>query len=200
MSARMTTVLIGVAAALNGCMVLGPDYTRPDVNLPAKYPESGSTGTAVAVPANWRLLYENPLLDTLVTAGLAQSTEVMLVIARIEEAEALLRETAAATLFPQVDVGALTRRSRASTRAGSLPPGAGTTRSDFQLSASTGFQLDFWGRLRRLGEAARAQYAATRHGRDVVALTLAASISQVNFNPRSLDAQILVSHHRKGEL
>lgn len=193
MSARTTTALIAIGAVLNGCMLLGPDYKRPEVGLPASYPGSGSTGTTVTVPANWWRLYEDPVLDKLVTTGLAQNTDVKLAIARIEEAEAVLRETAAATLFPQIDIDAFAGRSRASTRAGASPPGAGATRSDFQLAARTSFELDFWGRMRRLREAARAQYAATRYGRDVVALTLAAGISQTYFNLRSLDAQIIHS-------
>lgn len=193
MSARITAALIAIGAMLNGCMLLGPDYKRPDVSLPASYPESGSTGTTVSVPANWWLLYKDPLLDKLVAAGLAQNTDVKLAVARIEEAEAILRETNAATLFPQIDIDAFAGRSRASTRAGGTPPVAGATSNDFQLAARTSFELDFWGRLRRLREAARAQYAATRYGRDVVALTLAAGISQTYFNLRSLDAQIIHS-------
>lgn len=193
MRTRTVAVAIGIAATLNGCMLLGPDYKRPEVALPASYPEAVADGETVSVPANWWLLYKDPLLDHLVATGLAQNTDVKLAIARIEEAESLLRETAAATLFPQVDVDAFAGRSRTSSRAGGVPASAGTTSNNFQLAARTSFELDFWGRLRRLREAARAQYAVTRYARDVVSLTLAAGISQAYFNLRSLDAQIIVS-------
>lgn len=191
MSARLAVVV--AALALGGCTLLGPDYKRPQIDLPNRYPEAeAGTAAAVPVPANWWLLYGDPLLDKLVTAGLVQNTDVKVAVARIEEAEAVLRE-AAATLFPQVDANAFAGRSRASTRAGSLPSGATATRNNFQLSANTTFELDFWGRLRRLREAARAQYIGTRYARDVVALTLAGAISQTYFTVRSLDAQLVVS-------
>src|SRR5690606_12488820 len=55
------------------------------------------------------------------------------------------------------------------------------------------FELDFWGRLRRLRESARAELLATRYAHDVVALTLTADVAATYFELRSLDAQILVS-------
>src|SRR5690606_16638697 len=59
--------------------------------------------------------------------------------------------------------------------------------------ATTAFELDFWGRLRRANEAAQAQYLATRYGRDVVGLTLASAIAQTYFAVRSLQAQTEVA-------
>ena len=57
-----------------------------------------------------------------------------------------------------------------------------------RYAAKLQFELDFWGRLRRIREAARAQYMGSRYARDVVALTLAAGIAQSYFNLRALDA------------
>ena len=65
--------------------------------------------------------------------------------------------------------------------------------NNFALGVSTSYEIDFWGRLRRLQEAAQAQYAASDFGREVVALTLAAAISRTYFNVRALDTQIVVS-------
>ncbi|CAG0994460.1 partial Outer membrane protein OprJ, partial [Methylophilaceae bacterium] len=62
-----------------------------------------------------------------------------------------------------------------------------------RLALSTSFELDFWGRLRRASEAARAQALGTRYGRDVTALTLAGVTAQSYFSLRSLDAQIAVT-------
>jgi multidrug efflux system outer membrane protein len=92
-----------------------------------------------------------------------------------------------------VDANVTTGRSQSGTRTGTLPTASGALRDNFVVAANTSFELDFWGRLRRGREAAIAQYAATRYGRDAVALTLTAGISQAYFNVRSLDAQILVS-------
>jgi multidrug efflux system outer membrane protein len=180
-----------LALSLSGCMLLGPNYRRPAVNVPGSYPEADAGG-ALTIPADWWRLYKDPALDEFVAAGLERNSDLKLALARMEEAEALVRE-ANSTFLPEIDANATAGRSRASTRTGTLPPTVAAIRNNFLLSANTSFELDFWGRLRRGREAARAQYLGSRYGRDVVALTLAASIAQTYFNVRSLDAQIIVS-------
>ncbi len=190
MSARHA--VLGLIFALGGCM-LGPDYKRPDMELPASYAEAAPGATAaVNVPADWWTLYRDPMLDQLVKTGLERNTDVRLAVARIEEAQALLREVDA-TLLPEIDANLAAGRSRSSTSTGTLPSGAKPIRSNFLVSANTSFELDFWGRLRRLQESARAQYIGSRYGHDVVSLTLTANIAQTYFTIRSLDAQITVS-------
>jgi multidrug efflux system outer membrane protein len=188
-----TIVALLASVGLSGCM-LGPNFKLPFLNLPNKYaePEVTPAATPIGAPANWWLLYGDGVLDKLVAVGLENNTDVRIAVARIEEAEALMRE-ASSVLFPEIDLNSAAGRQRASGRTGPLPPGAVIQRNNFLLSASTSFELDFWGRLRRAQEAARAQYMATRYGRDVVALSLAANIAQTYFNVRSLDAQIIVS-------
>lgn len=191
MSARYAALALAMLCA--GCGLVGPDYQRPSFDLPGSYPEPAPGPAApLAVPADWWRLYGDATLDKLVSSGLAKNTDIRIAVARIEEAEAVLRE-ANATFFPLVEAGAAAGRSRSSTQTGLLPPTAAPIRNNFQLTASTAFELDFWGRLRRGAEAAGAQYYASRYGRDVVALTLAAGIAQTYFAVRSLDAQIVAS-------
>jgi len=196
MSARCAAralVMLLLALALGGCTLLGPDYKRPQLNLPGSYPQPAPGPAApLAVPAHWWRLYGDATLDELVASGLDKNTDIRIAVARIEETEAVLREVGA-TFFPLVEAGATAGRSRSSTQAGLLPPTAAPIRNNLQLTASTAFELDFWGRLRRGAEAARAQYTASRYGRDVVALTLTAGIAQTYFAVRSLDAQIGVA-------
>ena len=190
MSARAGAMVL--VFLLAGC-ALGPDFKVPLLNLPRSFPEPvAETTEPLPVPANWWRLYGDATLDQLVAAGLERNADVELAAARVEEAEAVVRESNA-TFLPQIDVNAAAGRSRSSTRTGTLPSTAEGTRNNFLLSANTSFELDFWGRLRRIREATRAQYFASRYAADVVALTLAAGITQTYFNIRSLDAQILVS-------
>lgn len=186
---KRTTLALAAALTLNGCM-LGPNYSRPEVELPADYGAAAPAATALdEVPAEWWRLYQDETLAELVQSALTQNTDVALAAARLEEAEALLRE-AGAVLLPEVDVDASAARARSSAQ---VAPGVAVTRNDFRIGASTRFELDFWGRLRRLREAARAQYLGTRYARDVVALSLAAATTKSYFALRSLDAQIRVS-------
>jgi multidrug efflux system outer membrane protein len=177
----------------SGC-TLGPNFKLPFLNLPQKYPEPEVTaGQPLVVPANWWRLFSDAGLDRLVATGLERNTDVRLAIARLEEAEAFMREVNAVSLFPQIDLQGDANRARASTRTGTFTGSSPPTRNSILLAARTSFEIDFWGRLRRSREAARAQYAATRYAHDVVALTLVASIAQSYFTVRSLDAQIIVS-------
>jgi multidrug efflux system outer membrane protein len=175
---------------LSGCMLLGPNYKRPGVNVPGAYPEADNAG--LVVPTDWWRLYKDPTLDQLVASGLQKNTDIKLAIARMQEAEAFVREVNA-TLLPEIDGNVGASRARSSTRTGTLPASVAAIRNNFSLSANTSFELDFWGRLRRGREAALAQYLSSRYGRDVVALTLSAGIAQTYFSVRSLDAQIIVS-------
>ncbi|MGE5526361.1 MAG: efflux transporter outer membrane subunit [Rhodospirillaceae bacterium] len=187
------TLTFALVAALSGCAAVGPDYQRPALDLPGAYPENApAQSTALAVSADWWKSYNDALLNDLVAAGLANNSDIRLAAARIEEAEAVLRE-ANALFFPEIDASAAAGRSRISTRTGTVPASIPAIRTNYALTATTSFELDFWGRLRRAAEAARAQYFATQYGRDVVALTLAAGVTQTYFAVRSLDAQIIVS-------
>ncbi len=191
---RARVALIGVALALAGCAPVGPDYTRPDVGVPKSFPESDPrpAATLAAVPADWWRLYNDPTLDRFVTAGLSNATDMRVAIARVEEAAAVVREAHAA-LLPQVGGSASAARSGASDQTGPIRAGGIGTLNNFVIAANTAFELDFWGRLRRLQEAAQAQLTATEYARGVVALTLSAAIARTYFNVRSLDAQIAVS-------
>jgi len=179
------------AVALAGaCTVVGPDYERPDVALPASYGGDASAATAgQRVAADWWTGFGDPRLDALIETALARNTDVQAAVARIEEADALLREAGAA-LLPAVNLGAAAGRSQTSGLTAIRTP---LLSNNVQLSASTAYEIDFWGRLRRGTEAARAQALASRHAHDVVQLTVAGLTAQAWFSLRSLDAQVALS-------
>jgi len=183
-----------LAAAFAGCAAVGPDYQRPEVELPQSYPDAAAmTGAAKPLAANWWTLYGDAQLDELVQLALERNADIRMAVARIEEADANLREAGAAFL-PEIDLGATPARSRASSRAAvPIPNGIPVYRNDMRAVLSTSFELDFWGRLRRGVEAVRAQALGTRYARDVVALTLSGLTAQTYFSLRSLDAQLAVT-------
>jgi multidrug efflux system outer membrane protein len=179
-----------LAALLAGCTTVGPDYERPPVELPSAFP--GEIQSEGEIPADWWKLYRDPLLDELVASARSRNADIRLAAARLQEAEALAREAGAAR-YPEVTAGASAGRSRVSTRTIPAPqPGAPLERSQYQLSASTSFELDFWGRLSRAAEAAQANLLASRTSQEVVALSLSGATAQAYFTARSLDAQLEV--------
>jgi multidrug efflux system outer membrane protein len=174
-----------------GCTTVGPDYQRPDIALPAEYP-SREAETVQALPDDWWQLFNDPALNELVASARANNADIRLAAARVQEADALLREARGA-LFPEVTGTYGATRNRVSTRTEPPPAAsAGLERSQHALSASTSFELDFWGRFARASEAAQANLLASRLSQDVVGLTLAGATAQAYFALRSLDAQIEV--------
>jgi len=126
---------IAAALALGGCMV-GPDYRRPDLQVPGAYAEAEGKGAPLGtVPAQWWMLYGDPLLDDLVKAGLERNADVRLAAARVEEAEAALREARATLFFPLVQGQAGASRGR------TIQLG---TQNTFTLGLSTSFEIDLW--------------------------------------------------------
>ena len=182
------------AALLAGCAV-GPDYQRPTQALPAQYPagtdaDAGAAASA-EVPAQWWTLYRQPELDRVVTQALERNRDIEQAVARVEQADALARQ-AGAVLLPRVDLGASAGRARVSPL--SFPPNGGTG-NQFQLGLSASFELDFWGKLRRTREAARASLLASAAARDTVGLTVAALTAQAWFGLRALDEQVVLTRN-----
>jgi multidrug efflux system outer membrane protein len=137
--------------------MVGPDYKRPDMQLPATFAEPASS-QAPAIPAQWWTLYRDPVLDELVRVGLERSADVRLAVARVEEAEAALREARALLFFPEIDGNAGASRSR------TLQFGTANT---FSLGVSTSFELDVWRQAAPRGTlGAGPALAASRYGRD----------------------------------
>jgi multidrug efflux system outer membrane protein len=187
-SSVRTALPFCIAALLAGCAV-GPDYRRPEIELPARFQDAKEAPAAV-IDAEWWKLYGDARLNEMVEGALARNTDVRIAIARIEEADAQLREAGAAFL-PEIDLGASGSRQRfSSTTATPVFPGIPMIRNNVRLALSTAFEIDFWGRLRRTLEAARAQAVGTRYAKDVVTLTVAGLATQSYFALRSLDAQI----------
>ena len=191
---RLTLPALAIPLALAGC-ALGPDYQRPDarVALPDSYagePVAGALNTTPAVAGRWWTLFGDTQLDALVDQALTSSPDALTAAARVEEADAVLRQVNAA-LLPQIDANAGISRSR------SILPNAveptGLLRNTNRIGLSTSFELDVWGRLRRASEAARAQALGTRYTSETVSLSLAASVTQAYLNLRALDAQLLVN-------
>ncbi len=184
-------MVFALATVLSGCAMVGPDYQRPAVNLPGAYPEGERGASAeLKLPADWWRLYKDSRLDDLVARG-SRTTPICRSRSRASRKprRCCARRTPCFSL--KWTVAPAQAGARSSTRTGTCPVNS-AIRSNFSLTATTSFELDFWGRLRRAAEAARAQYTLG-HGRDVVALTLAAGITHTYFLVRSLDAQILVS-------
>ncbi|MCL4746964.1 MAG: efflux transporter outer membrane subunit [Burkholderiaceae bacterium] len=181
---------LALVLALAGCTVVGPDYRRPPSTLPAAYsqPPPAEEGDAAPVAGDWWLHFGDATLSALIATALERNSDLHAAAARIEEADAAMRE-AGASFLPQVNLGGSGARSQTSAMSAQ---GNALLSNNLKLSAATSYEIDFWGRLRRGSESARAQALASRHARDVVALSIAGLTAQAWYALRSLDQQIAI--------
>lgn len=176
-------------ALLSACKSVGPDYQRPQLAVPNQYSEPADQSQS-KVSATWWTAYQDQLLNDLVSKALQNNTDIKLAVARIEEADALVKEVGAATL-PQVDLNAGATRSRVTELGGN--PVTTNPRNDYQAQLGTSFEIDFWGKLRRAKESVRAQMLSTRYAKDTVALSLSGMVATNYLTLRSLDSQLVIT-------
>lgn len=186
-----TLSVISLLATLTACMTVGPDYERPTLAIPESYGKNAlpeTTDMLTEVPDQWWTLYQDPVLNALVEKAFRNNSSIKDAVAKIEEADAQMREAGAA-LLPTVDADADGTRTRV-TEAGPFPPFGQNPRNNYQLGLSSAVELDFWGKLSRKKEAARANYLATRFAKETVQLSTESLVVSSYLTIRSLDSQL----------
>lgn len=175
-----------VALTMGGCSLM-PPYERPDPAVPATWPTGDAYAEAVAVPAavGWREVLRDPALQRLVERALDGNRDLRIALANVAEARALLLVQRAARL-PRIDAQAGATVARASREtAGSAPATTDrdprTTRLDLDLGL-TAFEIDLFGRVRSLGEAAQQEYLASEAGARAVRLALVAEVANAYYS------------------
>ncbi len=184
-------LLLAVAVLVSGCAV-GPNYQRPTVNVPTDYRDSMAAETAAASSLgneNWWLVYQDPVLVQLIHTALQQNYDARIAATRVLEAQAQLGITRA-NQFPSAAVGASVY-SQQNAKVSNLFPAYQVNAG--QLNLSVVWNLDFWGKYRRLTEAARAQMLATEWGQRAVISSLVANVATAYFGLRALDSQLEIA-------
>lgn len=197
-SLPIALAMVAIACVNNGC-TLGPDYVRPEADVPAGYRfsdltsqgSSSATSTLATVPAWWRT-FGDAELDALVAEGLAANHDLRIATARVDEFAAVVVGTRAQGL-PQLGYGASATRQRASQDLTRLPASVSPISNNYSAVLSASWEVDLWGRVRRETEAAKANLFATEQARLGVALTLVSTIVSGYITLLDLDRQLEVS-------
>jgi multidrug efflux system outer membrane protein len=195
MRARVVAVVAG--ALIAGCMV-GPDYKRPAVDVPKTF-EYESRDAVDTADTEWWKQFGDPVLDALIAEALANNKSVKIAAANVLQATAVLTQTRS-QLFPQVSYDATGGRAR-STEAGAAPEIARLVpnpQSSYQALLSATWEIDLWGRIQRLSEAARADALGSDDARRGVILSLVASVASDYIQLRGLDAQLEIAKQTLG--
>jgi outer membrane protein, multidrug efflux system len=184
--------VFAIAVLLTGCMV-GPNYLRPVVDTPQsfRYEEKDARDT---VNTDWWRQFDDPALDSLIAEALANNRSVKIAAANVEQASGVLMQTRA-PLFPQISYsGSATRERLSQLTATPVPSYIPNPQSSYQLFAGANWEIDLWGRIRRLSEAARANLFATEEARRGVILSLVASVAGSYIQLRALDEQLEIAN------
>ena len=180
--ALVSALVLMAAGWLVGCAT-GPDYRRPDLTLPETWRLGEATTNSLAdLPV--AELYRDPVLNELISTALSNSPDVRSALATIEKAAASLRIQRAA-FWPAVNGSA----AYESARQGNVAPLPGAEADEYDLFGLLSYEVDVWGRVRRLNEAARAEWMATEEARRAVEIGLVANVASTYFNLRALDRQ-----------
>src|SRR5271166_5509136 len=184
---KLLIVIVG-SAMLIGCMV-GPNYHRPAVQTPNSFRDLADNPQLQAQTASyadlpWWQVFQDPKLQELIRTALKQNYDLQLATERINAARAQVAVTRS-SLFPQVSGNANFTGGKENQE---------QSRYNFlTLTADAAFQLDFFGRLRRASQAARAELLATEDARQVVTLTLVSDVATNYFTLLQLDLQLAIT-------
>jgi multidrug efflux system outer membrane protein len=198
MRGRMLVILIAGLSA--GCMV-GPNYKRPTVAIPATFraPDPLPPQQAASfADLKWFEVFHDEKLQALIRVALQQNYDLRDAVARVDEARAFLGITRS-NQFPQIGaVGALELDRL--TRQGQLPLGERALPSQYRNFGRVGlslfpFEIDLWGRLRRATEAARANLLNAEETRKFVVTTLVSDVATAYLSLRELDYTLEISKH-----
>jgi multidrug efflux system outer membrane protein len=163
-----------LAAALltAGCTNLIPAYERPPAPVAPTYPMETMPASVAGMPAaadiDWRRFFADARLRRLIEAALVNNRDLRIAVLNIEQARALY-DVRRADELPTVGVGANVQRQ---------PGTNGKLANTYAVGvALSSYEIDFFGRIRSLSQAALAQYLATTEARKTVQISLVASVA-----------------------
>jgi len=179
--------------ATAGCKTVGPDYVRPEVSLPAGYRDAPASAEASASLADlpWWAVFDDPVLQGLISQTLANNPDLQVSVARIAQARALVGVSASQSK-PQLgyrgDVGAQSTFSPDS-NGGPDTIGYGTLGAALDFS----WEFDLWGRIKRSNEAAEASLLQQEEIRRGILLSLTSDVAEGYFRLLELDREIAIA-------
>ncbi|CAB3794421.1 Outer membrane protein OprM [Paraburkholderia caffeinitolerans] len=184
----LKSIVIAASTLWLAACAVGPDYHRPTVDTPSTYRFASSEAEVIDTSLDWWKQFNDPVLDDLVTKSLAQNKDLGIAAARVEEYYGRY-VVARSGLFPQVGVNFGGSRSRGVPAPGFAP----LVGNQVQLQGVASWELDLFGRLRRLTEAARAEYLATQSAQQATRIALIANVATSYLQLRDYDNQLLIA-------
>jgi multidrug efflux system outer membrane protein len=179
------------ALLLSGC-ALGPKYKRPEVGAPPVFRGETQATTNSFADLPWWEVFQDEKLQDLIRVAITNNYDLRVAFTRVEQARALVTQ-ARSQLFPQIDYGGLAGRGKNVSPAGGSPVAGLATSSVFAGDVNASWEIDLWGRVRKLTESARAQYFATEEARRDIMTSVIAQVAASYFQLLALDRQLSIA-------
>lgn len=182
-------------ACLLGACTVGPDYVRPEMDVPAGYKETAADGSIwkVAQPGDrtsrgkWWEVYGDPLLNAFLEVATSSNQNLQVADSNYRQARALAR-AARGDYLPTVTVGAAAARFRDSRNAFNAPADVGPA-TELTLPLDVSWELDIWGRARRAVESSEAGAQAYAADLESLRLSIQAELAMNYFLLRGIDSE-----------
>lgn len=178
-------------AAIAGCSFV-PPLERPAAPVASEWPQGATPAPGRdAAALAWQQFFTDPRLQALVAASLENNRDLRIAVARVEEARAL-HGIVRADRLPTINAAATASSAR--TPADLSASGIESINRRYDVAfAVTSFELDFWGRVRSLDQAALASYLATAEARESFRLSLIADVANAYFLLQEFEERIVLS-------
>lgn len=186
---RVAITLLG-ALLVAGCAV-GPNYQRPDVHAPVSFRGTSDTATNSFGDLPWWETFHDDNLQSLIRIALTNNLDLQIAFTRVQQAQAVAQE-ARAGFFPVVQYGGLAGRGK-NVGVDNTPSPTGVSGAVFAADVNASWEIDLWGRIRRLTEAARAQFFASQEAQRDVRTSIIAQVAQDYFQMLAFRAQLAVA-------
>lgn len=193
MKTSMRTLTVLATATLLGACAVGGEYKRPLLPTPESFRGApAASGKALAEMAWWEI-YQDPALDTLLRAALANNYDVRIALARIGEFRAAAGIAGYGSI-PTVNASGGATRSRVSTVGPTpLPSTVSPVRTTLAGDISASYEIDFWQRIASINAAARADLLASEFAGDTTRISVLSNVATTYFSLRALDQQLAIA-------
>jgi multidrug efflux system outer membrane protein len=180
----------GLAFFLAGCAV-GPDYRRPSVSAPPAFRSESVVSTNSFADLPWWEIFRDETLQALIRTALTNNYDLRIAVTRVEQARAIAMQTRG-QFFPQVDYAALVGKGK-NIGSGNSPSPTGVTGGVLGADINASWEIDLWGRIRRLNESSRAQFFASEEARRDIMTSVIAQVAQEYFQLLALENELEIA-------
>ncbi|XDZ52429.1 efflux transporter outer membrane subunit [Neisseriaceae bacterium CLB008] len=190
-------IMVGALSVLLAGCAVGPKYvapTGPEVKLHSAEAQAFKPQSQAA-QASWWLFFEEPDLNRLIDAALAQNHDLRQAQARLLAARAVFDERQLERL-PAITSAASYQRA-ISQQAGSDGTPARTLSEQYRLGFDTQWEIDLFGRLQHLSQSARARADATQAEFTLLQLSIAAEVARVYYQAQGLQQQLELAQQQQ---